>query len=147
MVLVDAGLRPFWKDPAHLEELLAHLRAPDYMKAALALVEMMLGAHTPLVAGIEIRLRMLTTPQHVMVSVLEQMADPALWGEDALELPVQALLARASKFSPDDEAFLRRLASRLDLRWLDGVGHFLMLTQPDVLNTALGEFLAAQRFL
>lgn len=145
LVLVDSSLRPFWKERAQLDELLTLLRAPDYMKAALALVEMMLGQHTPLVAGIEIRLRMLTTPQHVMVSMLEQMAEPALWEEEPLDLPVQALLSRASKYPEDYEAFLRRLAGRLDLRWLDGVSHFLMLTQPDVLNAALAEFLGTLR--
>lgn len=143
MVLVDASLRPFWKEPQHLEELLTLLRAPEYMKAALALVEMMLGKHTPLLAGIEIRLRMLTTPQHVMVSMLAEMDAPALWTEEPLTLPVQALLSRASKYPEDQEAFLRRLAPRLDLRWLDRVGHFIMLTQPDVVNAALAEFLAA----
>ena len=143
MVLVDASARPFWKEPQHLEELLTLLRAPDYMKAAVALVERMVGQHTPLLAGIEIRLRMLTTPQHVMVSMLAEMDDPALWVEDPLDVPVLALLARASKYPDDQEAFLRRLAPRLDLRWLDGVGHFMMLTQPDVLNAALADFLAA----
>ena len=143
LVLVDAGLRPFWKEPQHLAELLTLLRGPDYMKAALALVEMMLGRHTPLLAGIEIRLRMLTTPQHVMAGMLAEMEDPGLWAEDPLPLPVQALLSRESKYPEDQEAFLRRLADRLDLRWLDGVGHFMMLTQPDVVNAALGEFLAA----
>ena len=103
----------------------------------------MVGQHTPLLAGIEIRLRMLTTPQHVMVSMLAEMDDPALWVEDPLDVPVLALLARASKYPDDQEAFLRRLAPRLDLRWLDGVGHFMMLTQPDVLNAALADFLAA----
>jgi pimeloyl-ACP methyl ester carboxylesterase len=143
LVLVDASLRPFWKDPQHLAELLTLLRAPDYMKAALALVEMMLGKNTPLLAGIEIRLRMLTTPQHVMVSMLAEMEDPALWAEDPLPLPVQALLSRESKHPEDYESFLRRLADRLDLRWLDGASHFLMLAQPDVFNAALAEFLAA----
>lgn len=143
MVLVDASLRPFWKEPRHLEELLTLLRGPDSMKAALALVEMMVGKNTPLLVGIEIRLRMLATPRRVMVSMLAEMADPALWTEDALDLPVQALLSRASKYPDDYEAFLRRLAPRLDLRWLDGVGHFMMLTQPDVFGDALAGFLAA----
>jgi pimeloyl-ACP methyl ester carboxylesterase len=140
--LVDASLRPFWKEPQHLAELLTLLRSPDYMKAALGLVEMMLGKNTPLVSGIEIRLRMLTTPQHVMASMLAEMDAPALWTEDRLELPVQALLSRDSRYPDDYEAFLRRLAPQLDLRWLERVSHFMMLTQPDVVNDALGEFLA-----
>jgi pimeloyl-ACP methyl ester carboxylesterase len=144
LALVDASLRPFWKEPQHLDELLTLLRAPDYLKAAVALVEMMIGKHTPVLTGIEIRLRMLTTPQHVMVSMLEQMADPALWAEDPLDLPVQALLSRESKYPEDYEAFLRRLAPRLDLRWLERASHFLMLAQPELLNAALAEFLAAQ---
>ena len=127
LVLVDASLRPFWKEPQHLEELLTLLRGPDYLKAAVGLVEMMLGKNTPLIAGVEIRLRMLTTPQHVMLSLLEEMAAPALWADDPLDLPVQALLSRASRYPEDYEAYLRRLASRLDLRWLDRVGHFMML--------------------
>lgn len=142
MALVDASLRPFWRQPEHLADLLSLLRGPEYMKGALALVEMMVADHTPLVAGIEIRLRMLTTPQHVMAGMLAEMDDPALWAEDPLELPVLALLSRASRYRDDQEAFLRQLAGNLDLRWLEGVGHFMMLTQPDVVNGALEEFLA-----
>jgi pimeloyl-ACP methyl ester carboxylesterase len=141
LALVDASLRPFWREPEHLAELLALLRGPEYMKGALAMVEMMLAEHTPPLSGIEIRLRMLVTPQHVMASMLAEMDDPALWAEDSLELPVLALLSRASRYRDDQEAFLRRLAARLDLRWLDGVGHFMMLTQPDVVNAALEGFL------
>jgi pimeloyl-ACP methyl ester carboxylesterase len=143
LVLADASLRPFWKEPQHLHELLTLLRGTDHMKAALALVEMMLGKNTPLLSGIEIRLRMLTTPQHVMVGMLAEMEDATLWADDPIEVPVQALLSRASKYPEDYEAFLRRLAPSLDLRWLDGVSHFLMLTQPDVFDAALAEFLAA----
>jgi pimeloyl-ACP methyl ester carboxylesterase len=141
--LLDGSLVPFWKEPQHLEELLTLLRGPDYMKAAVGLVEMMVAQHTPLLGGIEIRLRMLTTPQHVMASMLAEMDDPALWTEDPIERPVQALLARSSRYPDGYEAVLRRLAPHLDLRWLDGVGHFMMLTQPDVVNAALAEFLAA----
>jgi len=142
IVLVDAALRPFWREPEHLADLLGLLRGPEYMKGALGLVEMMVADHTPIVSGIEIRLRMLTTPQHVMASTLAEMDDPALWADDPLELPVQALLSRTSRYRDDQEAFLRGLAPNLDLRWLDGVGHFMMLTQPDVVNGALDEFLA-----
>lgn len=143
IVLVDASLRPFWREPEHLTELLGLLRGPEYLKGALALVEMMVADHTPAVAGLEIRLRMLTTPQHVMASMLAAMDDPALWAEDPIERPVLALLSRSSRYREDQEAFLRRLAPQLDLRWLDGVGHFMMLTQPDVVNAALSEFLGA----
>lgn len=143
LVLVDSGLRPFWKEPRHLEELLTLLRGPEHMKAAIGLVEMMLGSGTPLRAGLEIRLRMLVTPRHVMAGVLGAMDDPALWAEDPIDRPVLALLSRATKHPPDYEEFLRRLVPRLDLRWLEGVGHFMMLTHPDVVNGALAEFLGA----
>lgn len=143
LVFVDASLRPFWKERAHLDELLTLLRGPDYIKAAVGLVEMMVGKNTPLIAGIEIRLRMLTTPQHVMLGLLEEMDDPALWAEEPIARPVQALLSRTSRYPDDYEAFLRRLCPRLDLRWLEGVGHFMMLTQPEVVNGALAAFLAS----
>ncbi len=143
IVLVDATLRPFWREPEHLAQLLELMRGPEYLKGALGLVEMMVADHTPAVAGLEIRLRMLTTPQHVMAGMLAAMDDPALWAEDPIERPVLALLSRSSRYRDDQEAFLRRVAPDLDLRWLDGVGHFMMLTQPDVVNGALSEFLAA----
>jgi pimeloyl-ACP methyl ester carboxylesterase len=143
LVFVDASLRPFWKERAHLDELLTLLRGPDYIKAAVGLVEMMVGKNTPLLAGIEIRLRMLTTPQHVMLGLLEEMDDPALWTEEPIGRPVQALLSRTSRYPDDYEAFLRRLCPQLDLRWLEDVGHFMMLTQPEVLNGALAAFLAS----
>jgi pimeloyl-ACP methyl ester carboxylesterase len=70
------------------------------------------------------------------------MLDPAIWKEDRIDAPVLCVLARSPFWSDDYEAFVRKLAPRLEYRVLDGVGHFLMLQKPDDFNAILSLFLA-----
>jgi pimeloyl-ACP methyl ester carboxylesterase len=143
LALVDPTLRPFWRDRAHLDELLSLLRGPDAQKSALALIGAMVERHTPMLAAFEIRTRMLLTPPHVRVGFLEQMADAALWTEDVVAGPVSALLSAAQPHPDADEALLRRIAPRLRLRRAASAGHFAMLTQPDVVTATLRDLLAS----
>jgi pimeloyl-ACP methyl ester carboxylesterase len=136
LALVDPTLSALFRDRAQLDELLALLRGADANRVALALIAPMVAHHTPALAAFEIRTRMLLTPPHVRLSVLEEMADPALWTEDALDCPVTAILSEAVPNPDVQEALLRRIAPRLALRRA-AAGHFVMLTDPEVVTTAV----------
>ena len=69
LALVDPTLTAFYRDRAHLDELLALLRGPDPNRVALALIAPMVARHTPAMAALEIRMRMLLTPPHVRARV------------------------------------------------------------------------------
>lgn len=140
--LVDATLGSPFRDRAHLDEVLALLRGRDPNRVALALIAPLVAHHTPMMAAFEIRMRMLLTPPHVRVSVLEEMADPALWTEDPLDCPVTALLSAALPDPDADEALLRRIAPRLAVERA-AAGHFAMLTEPEVVTRPLRGLVAA----
>ena len=84
------------------------------------------------------------TPQHVAVSAMKGMLDPAVWKEDKIEVPVQVILAKSPFWSADYEQFVRKLAPQVDYRVMDGVGHFLMAEKPDEFNAVLADFLKKQ---
>ncbi|MET0553974.1 MAG: alpha/beta fold hydrolase [Vicinamibacteria bacterium] len=142
LALVDPTLTALFRDRAQLDELLALLRGADPNRVALALIAPMVARHTPAMAAFEIRMRMLLTPPHVRVSFLEEMADPALWAEDVLACPVTAVLSELVPDRDAQEALLRRIAPRLEVR-RPAAGHFVMLTDPDVVTAAVRDLLAA----
>ena len=141
--LVDATLGSPFRDRDHLDELLALLRGRDPNRVALALIAPLVAQHTPVMAAFEIRMRMLLTPPHVRLSVLEEMADPALFTEEPLDCPVAAVLSAAVPDPDADEALLRRIAPRITVERAGGVGHFAMLTAPDAVTRPLRGLLAA----
>jgi pimeloyl-ACP methyl ester carboxylesterase len=140
LALVDPTLSALFRDRVHLDELLALLRGADANRVALALIAPMVAQHTPALAAFEIRTRMLLTPAHVRVGFLEEMADPALWTEDAFAGPVAAVLSEAVPDRDGQEAVLRRIAARLVVHRA-AAGHFVMLTHPDVVTAAVRELL------
>jgi pimeloyl-ACP methyl ester carboxylesterase len=141
LALVDPTLTALFRDRAHLDELLSLLRGSDPNRVALALIAPMVALHTPAMAAFEIRMRMLLTPPHVRVSFLEEMADPALWAEDAIRCPVAALLSAVVPDPDAQEALLRRIAPGLAVRRV-AAGHFVMLTDPDLVTAAGRDLLA-----
>jgi len=147
LVAVDGPLRPFTTDPAAVEKFLAPFRGASYAEAFARAVDGMISPATPADAREQIRRTMLATPQHVIVGAGEAMFDPAIWKEDAIGVPVLCVLARSPFWSADYEAFVRRLAPRLDYRVVDGAGHFLMMDKPAEFNTLLANFLLENKLL
>jgi 3-oxoadipate enol-lactonase len=141
LALVDPTLTALFRDRAQLDELLALLRGADPNRVALALIAPMVARHTPAMAAFEIRMRMLLTPPHVRVSFLEEMADPALWEEDVIACPVTAVLSEVVPDRDAQAALLRRIAPGVEIR-RPAAGHFVMLTDPEVVTAAVRDVLA-----
>jgi pimeloyl-ACP methyl ester carboxylesterase len=144
LVAVDGSLRPFTLDPAFVDQFLAPFRGPDFRQAQVRFVDGMIPDSDP---GLRdaVKAVVLETPQHVVVSAGQAMFDPAIWKEDPIDVPLLCVLAKSPFWSDDYEAFIRKLAPRLEYRILDGVGHFLMLQKPDDFNAILALFLSSLR--
>jgi pimeloyl-ACP methyl ester carboxylesterase len=141
LVAVDGSLKPFTLDPAAAEKFLAPFRGPDFRQNQARMVDAMVAEADPAVRE-AVKTVMLAAPQHVLVSAGQAMLDPAIWKEDRIDAPLLCVLAKSPFWSDDYEAFVRKLAPRLEYRVLDGVGHFLMLQKPDDFNAILSLFLA-----
>ena len=87
------------------------------------------------------------TPQYVVVSAMEGMADQAIWGDDKINVPVLAIMARNPFYPPNIEEISRGLVPNLDFRMWEGVGHFVMMDKPKEFNEAVIGFLEKNKLL
>ena len=89
----------------------------------------------------------LNTPQQVLVSAMEGMADPSIWGDDKINVPVLAIMAKNPFYPPNVEESFRALAPNMEFQMWDGVGHFIMMEKPKEFNAAVLQFLDKNKLL
>jgi pimeloyl-ACP methyl ester carboxylesterase len=140
IVIVDGPLQPFF-DQKMMDGLLTSLRGPDYQNFGTGMLASMSSPATTEEMKQRIRTSFLATPQHVVVSAMEGMADSTIWGPDQITVPVLAILANSRSYRADLEQRSRAIAPKLELQMWDGVGHFLMMEQPTRFNDAVIAFL------
>lgn len=145
LVVVDGPLK-LSVTKEQVEGFIAPLRGEGYQTAATNLLEPGLSPNLPPALRDEIKTRMLRTPQHVMVSSLEAFADPALWTDDKITVPVLAVYAKQPNWNAEYLAYVRHLVPNLELQMWEGVNHFLMLEKPKEFNEALTAFLIKNKF-
>jgi pimeloyl-ACP methyl ester carboxylesterase len=149
LVFVDAFIPQSPKDEAaraaqktQIDQLLKGWRTPSYKDDAAKMIETMFSDKTTPAQREEIRSKMMTAPQHVMVSAFEGMfAMEAPKPGETYDMPVAALMVKRTR--PGYEAQLHAIFPNLSKyeEW-DGAGHFLMLESPERFNRALEDFLA-----
>ena len=146
IVIVDGPLRPFG-DKAMMDKLIAGFRGPGYREAAVQLLAGISGPNLSAGATGRIKASALNTPQPVIVSAMEGMADPSIWGDDKIKVPVLAIMAKNPFFGPDLELTFRGIAPNLDFQMWEGVGHFIMMEKPKEFNAAVPAWLDKNNLL
>jgi pimeloyl-ACP methyl ester carboxylesterase len=140
IVIVDGALQQF-ADKKMMAGFIDSFRGPNYQEAG----KQMFGAIAGSQVSIEIKQRVqssfLNTPQHVLVGAMEGMADDAIWGDDKINVPVLAIMAKAPYYQADIEQIYRTVAPTLEFQMWEGVGHFLMMEKPKPFNDAVIAFL------
>ncbi len=145
LVIVDGGLRMF-APKEQTEQFLTMLRT-NYKAAAQPMVEGMLMPIKDEKLKVEIRTAMQSTPEHVAVSAMVNMADEKLYEKDPIKVPVLAVLAKSPFWPTDTEQFLRSVAPNLEFYMWDNVSHFLMMEKPQEFNQTLKSFLVKRKLL
>ncbi len=140
IVIVDGVLRQL-ADKATMDKMMAGFRAPNYRDTITQMFTMMNGPNLSADAQERIKAASLLAPQYVLLSAMEGMADPSIWGEDKINVPVLAIMAKNPFFPPDLEQSARVIAPKLEYQMWDGVGHFLMMEKPKEFNEAVLAFL------
>jgi pimeloyl-ACP methyl ester carboxylesterase len=140
IVIVDGALRPFG-DKQILDRLIAALRGPNYREAGTQMLGGMGGPQLSPELKERIQASFLNTPQHVLVSAMEGMVDNSIWGQDKINVPVLAILAKSPFWAADTEQFYRGIAPKLEFQMWEGVGHFLMMEKPKEFDEAVIAFL------
>ena len=69
------------------------------------------------------------------------MADPSIWGDDKINVPVLAIMAKNPFYPPNVEESFRAIAPNMEFHMWDGVGHFIMMEKPKEFNEAVVQFL------
>jgi pimeloyl-ACP methyl ester carboxylesterase len=147
IVAVDGSLRAVVSSPLVMTELAARYRQDDYKAAVETAVDSMFSEGAPADLKGAVKARMVATPQHVIVSAMEEMGDPAIWTPDPIHAPLLVVLAKNPLWTQDYEAFVRRIAPQVEYHVWEGVGHFLMMERPEEFNSLLSTFLARHRLL
>ena len=141
LVLLEAPIVPPAALRAAVEQLLPAFRAPNYREAQQQFVgqALFLPSDNPLRKA-RIVEAMSATPQHVMVSALEQLfAWDGAAAAQAARVPVLNLSAAQP---PNDNARLSELCPQLVHGQTVGAGHFHQLEVPDQVNAMIERFLA-----
>jgi pimeloyl-ACP methyl ester carboxylesterase len=160
LVSVD-GLLPNSTAPelrgARLADGADSFRGTDYSERLGGWIDGMFVAQTPPFLRQEIRTKMLSAPQHVLVGLLESAADRAVWTADRVDLPVLTVFADDWRSLPigtsdvpyrrEREHFLRTFIPHLQYEVWNETGHFLMMEQPDRFNAVLERFLRSNQLL
>src|SRR2546427_4049959 len=146
IVIVDGALYPFG-DKTMMDRLIAGFRGPNYQQAVGQMLAAISGPNLSADATGRIKASALNTPQHVIVGAMEGMADPSIWGEDKINVPVLAIMAKNPFFGPDLEQRFRAIAPNLEFHLWEGVGHFIMMEKPKEFNEAVLQFLDKNKLL
>lgn len=140
IVIVDGALRPFGNKQM-MDQFVAGLRGPNYKEFGQQMLAGMAGPHLSSETQERIKTSFLNTPHYVLVSAMEGMADASIWGQDKIDVPVLAVLAKSPFWPPDTEQFNRSVAPNLEYQMWEDVGHFLMMEKPKQFNEAVLAFL------
>ncbi len=139
LVTVDGALKNLFPQE-QVEAMAAPLRGENYLDVASGFVRGMLGSRLDESLRSEVEERMLQTPQEIMVASLLAASAPENDSQDPIEVPLLAIHARAPFWTEEYEAYVRDLAPDCDYVVLDGVGHFLMLEDPEGFNELIDRF-------
>lgn len=146
IVIVDGSLRNFG-DKKLVDGLIAGLRGPNYKEAGLQMMAAIAGPSLSAENRQRIQTSMSNTPQFVLASAMEGMATDSIWGEDKINVPVLAVMAKSLFYAPDLEQFDRTIAPNLEFQLWEGVGHFLMMEKPKEFDDAVVGFLDKNKLL
>lgn len=146
IVVVDGALRPFG-DRALMDRMIAGFRSPKFREAAQPMFVAMWGPNLQSEAKDRTTASFMNTPQHVVVSAMEGMADASIWGEDKITVPVLAVMAKNQFYPPNVEESFRGIAPTMEFYMWDGVGHFLMMEKPKEFNEVVVAFLNKNKLL
>ena len=146
IVIVDGSLRPF-ADKVMIDRLIDGFRGANYKEAVSQMLTAISGPNLSTEARERIKASSLNTPQHVIVSAMQGMADPSIWGEDKINVPVLAIMAKNAFYPPNIEDSFRKIAPQIEFQMWDGVGHFIMMEKPKEFNAAVLQFLDKNKLL
>ena len=141
LVLVDGPMI----DPAAVPAFAGlgeRFKGPDVGKTRLEFIR---GMFTPMTTP-ELRARiekmMTAPPDATAAGAMTAMADPAIWKQDSISVPVLGIYAEKSRAA--NRELLSKAFPSIEYTEIPGTDHFLMLEKPEEFNRILMEFVDKQ---
>jgi pimeloyl-ACP methyl ester carboxylesterase len=147
LIVVDGALRRMFDDEA-AAQFHASLSGENYKDFVTTMVEGMAGA-SPEPEALRDRIlpMALETPHRTIVEAFDAGADPTIWIEDPITVPLLVVLAEAPFWTEAYERHVREMArSDVEYRTFGGVSHFVQIDAPDAFNGAVLGFLESIGF-
>ena len=141
LVAVDGALRHMFTLEM-VEGMVAPMRADGYQDTVTQMIAGMAGGGLADEDVRGITEMALATPQRTMVDAVLATADPAMWSDEPIRVPLLALLVEQPTWNADYKAAIKQLAPQLDWVMWQNVSHFLMLERPAEFQAELSRFLA-----
>ncbi len=150
LVFVDGPLKALAPTQEIGERLVDEFRSPDYLKAAEQFLETFIFKPTTPEENRRMEIaNWSATPQHVMVSVLEQTmlpnAAPEIWRPDPIGVPVLAIYTKNPYVAANNEKFLRSFVTDLDYQVIES-SHNIVMERAADFNRLLLAFLRQHRW-
>ena len=126
---------------AGLRKRAEEFRSPDYEAKVRNFIDQLYVLETPTAVRETVTESILSTPQHVLASCMEGLADPRLFQHETLDIPAFAIFS--AFWNPERFVdLIKKTLPRFQYELLTGVGHYPMLEKPEQVNAALRRFLA-----
>ena len=138
LVLVDGTVIDS-KTAAGFAGIVDRFKGPDAAKTRVEFIHSMLtpAASPELQARIE---KMMTAPpDSTAAGAMAAMADPAIWTDDPVNVPVLGLYAEKSRAAPRE--MITKIYPTVEYKQIPRTHHFQMLEKPEEFNRILLEFL------
>jgi pimeloyl-ACP methyl ester carboxylesterase len=94
-----------------------------------------------------IRDNMLSAREHVAVSAMREMNDPAIWTNDKVERPVLAVMAQSEWWPAGTRELFAEVAPNLEWHMWADVSHFLQMERPGEFNSLVRAFIKKNKLL
>ncbi len=142
LVAVDGAL-VMNMPPDEAEKFIAPMRGADFETNLGTMFDGMMDRASPALRE-GVRNVALKTPQHVIVSSMEGMFDPAIWKNDKITIPLLVVNTDSPFWSAKYVAAVRAMARDVRYTTVEGADHFLMLEKPQALNEAIASWMKAK---
>jgi len=147
LVIVDGGLRNPFPNPDAAKARLAVLESSAFQgEIEKAIDGMFVPTTTPEIREFVVS-RMTKAPKHVSVGAIRGQTAPGLYNDDKITVPVVAIMAKRTNWTPAQADQFRALAPQVEYHAMEGVGHFLMMEKPAEFNQLVAQFLTAHKLL
>jgi pimeloyl-ACP methyl ester carboxylesterase len=138
LVLVDGTVIDA-KTAAGFAGVADRFKGPDAGKTRVEFIHSMLTPAASPELQTRIEKMMTAAPDSTAAGAMAAMADPAIWKEDPVTVPVLGIYAEKSRAG--NRELITKIFPTIEYNEISGTDHFLMLEKPEEFNRIVLEFL------